>query len=1229
MNWYKIAQQISPELAAIESIASVKNPNPVQRDFFFRMLRNPGIKWEDKEDFTLFDNKATKICNGSIIRNTPSRPEYLLKMVYEKNRNKFTSFEISVVTMVDQRAIFTIVYDKNQREMPFDDAIKKILSVFKIGWMSRSFMTINEYLEFRREIEEKENNKELERARELDEEKKAVDFNGIKAYEFTRLTRIKSTKYPATVMYIFIVKNKDFKDDVSSAPAFSLKNLETDKEVPVQLIREYGPNYVVSRIAKERAVETAMRERGYVKEGHPLYIPVEANKDNWNFAENKWLRGDVVEEIEKIQEEHKQAEQLAQSAPVPEVLDLDTDTDTDTLESPIEKSKPQPRRKMFDPFENADLESNSWYKMKKQSQTAIEQPTDFGGYYSGNIPEYAERFIGTPSVDASQISGAFRGTSEAIQLVNSYSGELLKNIAFIFNFSKGGAFGVYVPSLDRAIKTNLLKSKLEQKGYTIKEENGTLVAYPKDEQADPAKITEEIDAQWKQIEDIGGTIIGLNAAAITSAVSKNVNFITSDLKSQDPNVPNDVSQMLTEILGIYHLAATIVHEAAHSKGAMDEATAEAEEAKFRQWAQSTYVNPEYMKRLQNAKLEKYYTPLSVGTEAIHAQTKNWYKVAQFQAHMNGSVLSGQPSGSDLQGRHNSQGNQSASPDWSMLMTQQGNEPMDQRLDIVRDNRQYLAPDLSQRNDIIEEQLRKQTRYDSKPNTKLIMEELLEPNRDENVAYTSLEMLLENQRPRPLMVPISKEEKVEKVKSSSSNNPFIRQARKAGDRFLFGWFNNLDISDGSTIPGLGDRVMAWDDRDEDFAWSDQDIRSQPRYNPEYDLKGFYYRWIEPRFKPQLFDDMTRDYANTSPAKRFAGQLDPEIVKILQIVKLIEQSLVNDKIKATRIVTNKIVSEFIVKLMPKEAIKIKIYDIVPKTVDGWEDACAIWFFNGTVQEDVINKCEDYFQDKDVSDEARETTEGIVGIKEKRKQNVETVIAKAREICVSINCKLYLIGEYPRKVYLEDKTPVSKLEFVGDSPDSCQKVGYMLMEQLGVTGEDVYESARFGLSFVFKGIQVDFSKSAYRPKMKELAKSISPEVLKSALVRSALNKDFTINTLAFNIHNTSKTLSKQDVLGRAMEDIDNKVLRTVLNADSVIKINPTIIVRAIVHKMNGYELDKELTTAIIVNAKLIMQERYRAYINNNMSDLFKGNKEDLYNILKNLRLDGLLDQDQTGEK
>ncbi len=184
----------------------------------------------------------------------------------------------------------------------------------------------------------------------------------------------------------------------------------------------------------------------------------------------------------------------------------------------------------------------------------------------------------------------------------------------------------------------------------------------------------------------------------------------------------------------------------------------------------------------------------------------------------------------------------------------------------------------------------------------------------------------------------------------SNNNMIKIAT------VFGWMNNLEISDGSTIPGLSDRVMAWDDRDECFSEEEEWIKKQPRYNPEYDIKGFYYRWIEPRFHPQLFNDMTSDYSNTHPAKRFASKIDGDMIKILNILSKAKTKINNKEIKCTRFMATNDMMPIIDQIFNNNSFKINVFfcDNLEN-----EEIYSIWVSSPDVNEEIIERIEKHLR------------------------------------------------------------------------------------------------------------------------------------------------------------------------------------------------------------------------------------------------------------------------------
>jgi tRNA nucleotidyltransferase/poly(A) polymerase len=89
----------------------------------------------------------------------------------------------------------------------------------------------------------------------------------------------------------------------------------------------------------------------------------------------------------------------------------------------------------------------------------------------------------------------------------------------------------------------------------------------------------------------------------------------------------------------------------------------------------------------------------------------------------------------------------------------------------------------------------------------------------------------------------------------------------------------------------------------------------------------------------------------------------------------------------------------------------------------------------------------------------------------------------------------------------------------------------------------------------------------------------------MKDIYNKDFTINMLAYNI----LTDEIEDKVG-VIDDFKNKIIRTKLDAESVLKENPMIIFRAMILKLKyGFKISEDLQVAMIENAPLIFDGRY----------------------------------------
>jgi len=795
------------------------------------------------------------------------------------------------------------------------------------------------------------------------------------------------------------------------------------------------------------------------------------------------------------------------------------------------------------------------YKIKKQIKSA----QDFGGFYQGSVPEYGSQFLGTSSVDASQISGMFNKVDDAIQLVNQFNSSLLQNVSFIFNFSKGGAYGVYLPGLDKAIKTEALKKRLEGMGYQIEiDDKGLLTARPTSEEKPQEQIQQDIDNLYNDLESKGGSAFGINMGDVLNASKQDA----TATQSPDPNI--------WEWMALLHLGATIVHEAVHAQGNEGEAESESAENSFMTWA-LPIINERYQSSLESQGNEEWYTPLQITGNKRSAQGKNWYKVAQLSHYFPPSMYE-RPSGSDLTGRfpvgiQTERGMSS----WSMMAQEDQNIPLEDRL-----GRQFMAPippDLDQEHDSYEEQLRKYTRDDWKLDPNATTEELLSESHDQNDrAFETIESLLDEKRVKPLILPIKKEAS---IKRKASIN------KKAT---LFGWFNNLEISDGNTIPGLSDRVMSWDSVEESFRDTEKEIRQQTRYNPQYDIKGFYYRYIEPRFHPTLWTDLLRDVSGTHPGFAMASKtpkkdLNSDVLRIVSVLQNIKKKINQGNMHSTRLIMTDDILPLTKKIFGKEC-RVNEF-LLGKT--GNEKVYSVWISNLDVSINKISYAEKFFNGNEDTD--KNMVDDLIGYSSQRNKIIKEILETTKGICKEYGVSdLYLVGGAPRDIVMgKDLSSVEDLDFSASWPDQSIKVGGLLATKLGVIDTKLYHRT-MTLSFEYKGVKVEFRGNFSPVEIRDLLRDKG--IKTTPFNMDLYNRDFTINMLVYDIFDERI----YDPCGCATGDIRNKKIRTFLDPEFVCKENPLIILRALKFKLRyGFEIDSKLEKAMIMNAPLLFKGKY----------------------------------------
>jgi hypothetical protein len=797
-------------------------------------------------------------------------------------------------------------------------------------------------------------------------------------------------------------------------------------------------------------------------------------------------------------------------------------------------------------------------------------------YYSGPVPEYQP----SGGIDYSQISGVFSGANEAMDLVTKYAPTISQDISYIFNFSNAGAYGVYVPALSEEIKKNELKRQLESRNYSIQDENGVMVAYPLDENKSHDDAQNEIKQLWSQIDTGKSEIIGVNMNKVVQTCQANMENIKRDIEAAGGSLEDP--KKLWDMLVILELGATIIHEYTHTKQG-DEGAAEMTEKDFVQ-KMMPYVKSRYQQETGES------MPFATASSLKKQVT------SQFAHNLTPNAPPSMPTGSDLLGRMNYNPTGYASEgmgEWAAILNMGKDSAIESKL-----GRQFvwwLHPSISQEHNSIEEQLRKQTIEDHKPDTSLIYERLLMDDWDNEPGYKHIEQLLDEKRPHPLMLPLKK-----------TASKFTKIAT------LFGWYNNLEISDGSTIPGLSDRVMAWDDRDESFSEEESWIRSQPRYNPSYDLKGFYYRWIEPRFQPQLWTSMLEEHSNTSPAKRFANKSNNEdtddLKKISRIIHAVIDKIVKEDIRASRMVMSPDIMPHITKILKEYEIGYKVYKDVPC---GNEELLVLWAYDPSLKEDLILQGEKDFRSRKTS----KILEFLLKIDECKKKAIDKIVNTIKQastdLCIN---DVYIIGAYARNLFSKiENNDISAIEISTLSLQDNNKLIQKISEILGCPikyGNKIskiyYGDIKIEISNVNATVQTQNRKYNY-------------------IVNNLLNRDFTINTFAYNVV-SGKVF---DFLETAKTDLNAKIIRLVQYSDDSMAENPLIGLKAVCYSVeNDMVIDEELAELIIKNSNKIIRVisddlymgRCALFL---LERMFEKNKRKSINMLKDLNLNNIINK------
>lgn len=783
----------------------------------------------------------------------------------------------------------------------------------------------------------------------------------------------------------------------------------------------------------------------------------------------------------------------------------------------------------------------------------LEKQSDYGSWYSQSLPEPEawQNYIGTSAVDVSQIASTVGGNAvnKAVEMVNDFQPDLLRNIAVIFDFSNMGAYGVYVPELDAAIKNEKIKSMLERDGLNVEDvSENQFTAYSPD--VDPEEVQSRINAYQNEIRGSGGSIFGIN-------MYRTYQSALDDMQKGNLE-QNDMEDLLT-----LHIGATMVHEAVHAGGATSEGPSEQSEMQFMDWA---------VDRINQGR-QKDQEPLLQVTPRSAVST-GWYREAISKKAQYGAQFS-------IQQRDLFPGGLSGSfPPWAALFWDLEATHIESMLGVHRQN--------DNKPNTIEKRLRLRdaNRIPDGIKKDEHLEDALEKDRNEYEAYKHTEELIEERRTTPLAFT---------VREASNKDSMVKVAT------FFGWMNNLDLP-------MRERV---DEYDEGTGWLAFDwdyIRKQFRYNPEYDDKGFGFRWLEPRYLPELWDRMIakRPSSFINPAQRF-GESNSEDVQIAQkdmmlLVGTLEYAanLIKQKrIHGTRfLLSHDLVDDVIHYCGAFDELRAQpMIPVGTKLI-------PVWLVNMSIPEDQVMNAERYVNGQD---EFEDIFDYLCGYSSIKKEVIETIIDKAKDLCVQYGIDdLFLVGGFPRALVMNESWKnIRDLDFSSAWPDQCLKLGELLAEKLGAENVKLYHRT-LTLSWEWMGVKCDFRGKIHGYGHEHTRRLLRENGIKTTpLNLDIYSRDLTINMLVYNISDGKV----YDVTKESVEDIEMEVVRTIFTPAEVVQLSPLTILRAIKYALRyDFDIELHLSEAMKEHVGLLFNGKYcDERLRAGLDDILKESKVD----------------------
>lgn len=199
-------------------------------------------------------------------------------------------------------------------------------------------------------------------------------------------------------------------------------------------------------------------------------------------------------------------------------------------------------------------------------------------------------------------------------------------------------------------------------------------------------------------------------------------------------------------------------------------------------------------------------------------------------------------------------------------------------------------------------------------------------------------------------------------------------------------------------------------------------------------------------------------------------------------------------------------------------------------------------------------------------------------------------------------YLVGGYPRNLYLGTESSDNDLDFTANSGDQSLYLGILFCKEKNLNF-NIYNQSH--LSTRFRSKKLDFSSGF---KSDSLPNSVEEHE------REPLSRDFTMDA----IHIMCKDLSIYDFTGRGIVDVERRTLDTILEPEIAFSDDPKRIYRALsLSSKYDLKISERVYSAIInIDIEDFVKENYK-FITSIVDEAFEASREKTISNIEKMNL------------